>query len=214
MRIIKCRICDYNNPILYKKCRKCSTSLRIKTTISEKTETTKRMERLGFIHSNLTKIQEGISLIPEEEISYTRKQRVLYLLVINSVNECMDCFRCLEFLAKMGDFRSYGDIDLIKNMIEHVDSHDNNREDFFIDLNIKEQSYSTRLNYLRLIPQDKIQDDNCAICIEELKYENILVSSLPCGHVFHTDCVKEWIENNNTCPLGRCPIVSVERLIF
>ncbi len=49
----------------------------------------------------------------------------------------------------------------------------------------------------------------CAIC-----YEDILplarVSTLNCGHAYHRDCLKPWLDlNHNTCPLDRGTITSI-----
>ena len=37
----------------------------------------------------------------------------------------------------------------------------------------------------------------CSICLDSLKSE---VSTFPCGHIFHTDCIEKWLENGkNNC---------------
>lgn len=45
----------------------------------------------------------------------------------------------------------------------------------------------------------------CSICLDTLK-ENEKYIQLPCSensHCFHSDCIKEWLSRNNTCPLCR-----------
>ncbi len=46
-------------------------------------------------------------------------------------------------------------------------------------------------------------DDNhqCTICMEHFD-ENEKITTLPCKHFYHTDCIKPWLLNNNVvCPL-------------
>jgi hypothetical protein len=48
------------------------------------------------------------------------------------------------------------------------------------------------------------EDTHCSICKEEYKYNepnNCFV--LPCDHLFHEKCVKEWADKNRSCPLCR-----------
>lgn len=41
----------------------------------------------------------------------------------------------------------------------------------------------------------------CSICFNNIKsYHNGI---LPCGHMFHSDCILKWIERSSTCPLCR-----------
>mmetsp|Transcript_45832 Transcript_45832/g.111062 ORF Transcript_45832/g.111062 Transcript_45832/m.111062 type:complete len:132 (+) Transcript_45832:1-396(+) len=40
----------------------------------------------------------------------------------------------------------------------------------------------------------------CAICQEAIQDDLI---RLPCNHRFHLDCVKPWVEKENTCPTCR-----------
>jgi len=54
----------------------------------------------------------------------------------------------------------------------------------------------------------KRAEQECSICLEPLE-RNIEV--LPCGHVFHTGCVREWMAQEHfrqlpTCPICRRPI--------
>lgn len=49
--------------------------------------------------------------------------------------------------------------------------------------------------------QQNDQDDGkCAICLEEYK-DNSLLGILKCNHDFHTDCVKKWLKEKNSCPI-------------
>ena len=49
--------------------------------------------------------------------------------------------------------------------------------------------------------------DVCSICLSKMLFPR-LISTLPCGHKFHTKCIKPVIDNdyNARCPLCRAPI--------
>lgn len=38
----------------------------------------------------------------------------------------------------------------------------------------------------------------CSICLGDIEDER--VGDLNCGHVFHVECLKEWIQHKNACP--------------
>ncbi len=38
----------------------------------------------------------------------------------------------------------------------------------------------------------------CSICIENILDEDKDITK--CTHVFHKECIKKWLESNNTCP--------------
>ncbi|XP_052402242.1 RING finger protein 150 [Carassius gibelio] len=48
--------------------------------------------------------------------------------------------------------------------------------------------------------------DNCAVCIEDYK-PNDVVRILPCGHVFHKNCVDPWLQDHRTCPMCKMNIL-------
>ena len=48
---------------------------------------------------------------------------------------------------------------------------------------------------------DKLDGDkkDCTICLNSFKHgDKALI--LPCIHIFHTDCIKNWFKTQNTCP--------------
>eukprot|EP00286_Rhodomonas_abbreviata_P018742 CAMPEP_0181301132 /NCGR_PEP_ID=MMETSP1101-20121128/7259_1 /TAXON_ID=46948 /ORGANISM="Rhodomonas abbreviata, Strain Caron Lab Isolate" /LENGTH=336 /DNA_ID=CAMNT_0023406413 /DNA_START=442 /DNA_END=1448 /DNA_ORIENTATION=+ len=47
-------------------------------------------------------------------------------------------------------------------------------------------------------------DRTCIICREEMQHDH--AKKLPCDHVFHFDCLRSWLEENNTCPTCRTPV--------
>ena len=48
-------------------------------------------------------------------------------------------------------------------------------------------------------PENIIEQNHCPICLNNLK-NNV---TLPCGHSYHSECILNWIEKNNTCPICR-----------
>jgi len=45
----------------------------------------------------------------------------------------------------------------------------------------------------------------CIICMEEFQKQE-KVKILPCGHIFHGDCIKEWLLKQKTCPFCKSEI--------
>ena len=63
------------------------------------------------------------------------------------------------------------------------------------------------------LPETKIQDlsklkdtnKGCTICIEDFKINDIAIY-LPCFHLFHKNCIIDWIKKKPTCPLCKINI--------
>ena len=55
------------------------------------------------------------------------------------------------------------------------------------------------------VENDKSEVPNCCICLDEISLGSKTVL-LPCGHLFHDDCIVTWFKNNNTCPICRFEI--------
>jgi len=47
----------------------------------------------------------------------------------------------------------------------------------------------------------------CAICLAEYETGDLVISSKMCDHLFHRDCLLEWLEKNDKCPFCRVDMV-------
>ena len=48
---------------------------------------------------------------------------------------------------------------------------------------------------------------DCAVCQDQIKEEED-VTELPCGHIYHKDCVVPWLQRHANCPICRSEIGS------
>ena len=54
---------------------------------------------------------------------------------------------------------------------------------------------------VNVVPEEG--DQQCVICIEDIEEDE---TELPCGHVFHTKCLFEWLMQQDTCPVCRATL--------
>uniref|UniRef100_A0A915HY16 E3 ubiquitin-protein ligase hrd-1 n=1 Tax=Romanomermis culicivorax TaxID=13658 RepID=A0A915HY16_ROMCU len=67
------------------------------------------------------------------------------------------------------------------------------------------------VRYLQTLYPDAAADELtpdavCIICREEMRTQ---AKKLPCGHIFHTNCLRSWFQRQQTCPTCRLDILSV-----
>jgi hypothetical protein len=60
---------------------------------------------------------------------------------------------------------------------------------------------------VKLLKETIKETNECSICFEPMK-KNITIA-LPCGHIFHTKCIKQALIYNNKCPNCRRVITNV-----
>jgi len=53
--------------------------------------------------------------------------------------------------------------------------------------------------------EDEEEGDKCTICLSEFEVEED-VRRLPCMHLFHVECVDQWLSQNKRCPICRVDI--------
>ena len=63
-----------------------------------------------------------------------------------------------------------------------------------------------KLNIRRLNSTDDLLLDECSICLEKYKKKDQIID-LECNHVFHKECIKLWLNKNNSCPQCRENII-------
>ncbi|XP_010533061.1 PREDICTED: RING-H2 finger protein ATL80-like [Tarenaya hassleriana] len=55
-----------------------------------------------------------------------------------------------------------------------------------------------------------LESETCSICLQDfLGSSDMDLTQMPCSHVFHSDCVFEWLRKRNSCPLCRREISDV-----
>jgi hypothetical protein len=56
--------------------------------------------------------------------------------------------------------------------------------------------------------KDNMDGPHCSICLCEYEADDALVQ-LPCGHVYHRECIDSWTANHQKCPLCNFDLESV-----
>ncbi|KAG4106686.1 hypothetical protein H8356DRAFT_449044 [Neocallimastix lanati (nom. inval.)] len=62
-----------------------------------------------------------------------------------------------------------------------------------------------RFNSILYNPSEEVDEDeapSCSICMENYK-PGTRIKRLPCNHEFHPECITQWLETNNSCPICR-----------
>ena len=66
------------------------------------------------------------------------------------------------------------------------------------------------INSIRVIKVNKYDNiqlredssyDTCAICIETYSPEENVSTLQPCGHMYHEECIDNWMKKSVSCPL-------------
>ncbi|KAL3829927.1 hypothetical protein ACJIZ3_018729 [Penstemon smallii] len=52
-----------------------------------------------------------------------------------------------------------------------------------------------------------VSGGGCAICLEGFRL-GVGGKRIPCGHVFHSNCIAHWVSLHNSCPLCRFSVSS------
>jgi len=120
---------------------------------------------------------------------------------------CKICILVLAFrTSQMDGFDTYSnpedfDVNQYKNdlLLRHVVSAHRNGHTCHCGgkRNIEECSLDRMLS---VQPQSADSTENCSICIDEYGEDSSKLTELQCGHVFHRDCISQWLRNNGSCP--------------
>ncbi|XWS46541.1 hypothetical protein CRYUN_Cryun14cG0076600 [Craigia yunnanensis] len=63
------------------------------------------------------------------------------------------------------------------------------------------------LHKVKLGDIPRVSCERCVICLEELSlHEAMDLTSIPCSHLFHENCIVKWLNTSHLCPLCRFPM--------
>ncbi|KAI4381577.1 hypothetical protein MLD38_007638 [Melastoma candidum] len=91
-------------------------------------------------------------------------------------------------------------------------SHDSGAVDGFIGLQVIGLKSGTGYNSYQGELVLSSEDSDCCICLESY-VDGAELSSLPCNHHFHSECVSRWLLINATCPLCKSSILRGDTLV-
>ena len=55
--------------------------------------------------------------------------------------------------------------------------------------------------YKHIQKYESRKETECAICLEEFKGTDIIKAFHKCEHIFHKNCLREWLKQQKVCPL-------------
>lgn len=63
-----------------------------------------------------------------------------------------------------------------------------------------------------LIDEDEDESFDCTICLASVD-DGDMVGILPCSHIFHAECLAQWIQRRNVCPLCQTAEIASPRAV-
>lgn len=63
-----------------------------------------------------------------------------------------------------------------------------------------------------LVDEDEDESFDCTICLASVD-DGDMVGILPCSHIFHAECLAQWIQRRNVCPLCQTAEIASPRAV-
>ena len=145
------------------------------------------------------KIEKNVFITKEEKTLIIHKARNEFSIFGEVLKKQLENSNQLNILLLDLEINTTTITDTILD--SYYDQTDEAINNFYIAIEILE--LSTPLD--SLIPIIKVHQfdlDNCSICLENDNEQEISKIE-KCGHRFHTNCVKRWLVENNSCPICR-----------
>lgn len=70
---------------------------------------------------------------------------------------------------------------------------------------IEKNTFPHKYKKMKRVDPSEDNLEKCTICLSEFEEEEE-VRRLPCMHLFHVECVDQWLSTNKRCPICRVDI--------
>ena len=117
---------------------------------------------------------------------------------MNEINSLMNAFN--DFGINLNVNNGNVNNNANNNQQDEEDDNDNNISDF----DKKKQNLFLEMDeyqYKHIQKYESRKETDCAICLEEFKGIDIIKAFYKCEHIFHKNCLKNWLKRSNVCPL-------------
>ena len=121
---------------------------------------------------------------------------------INQINDLMNQFRDFGINLNLDNQNANVHVNYVNNNVE--ENNDNDDDNNLSDFNKKKQDLFLEMDeyqYKHIQKYDSRKETECAICLETFKGIDIIKAFYKCEHIFHKDCLKNWLKRSNVCPL-------------
>ena len=155
-----------------------------------------RIERLSNGANKVTKIiKDRNGNIIGQSVSLNNNNNPNNFNIMNNMNMNnmnMDMFG-MNMMNNMFGMMGMNNIGQMMNNMNDMNNNANNG----VDPNILNNLEVTKIEDV-----SKLNEDNkkCIICLEEFKQGDEGIY-LPCFHLFHKDCIREWLNAHDECPI-------------
>lgn len=156
-----------------------------------------------------------------KEMTETRKNDISYYDMSNNKTIIISPYiysTLINFLTTIST--QTGNFNNMKRLIDDVfwcidnwNDRDQNLLECSIIINRFLSEYAVEEN---LQPESRLRrvtctngDNDCIICLNEMETGSTQIS-LECGHLFHEECITDWLGINNTCPVCRREVREVD----
>ncbi|XP_074347248.1 putative E3 ubiquitin-protein ligase RHA4A [Apium graveolens] len=69
------------------------------------------------------------------------------------------------------------------------------------------QDLKDKLHAIVFDEELKARESLCCVCLGEFEMKEELKQLPSCKHIFHSNCICNWLSSSTTCPLCRCSLV-------
>ena len=177
---------DYiKNTIDNLKCPKCNQSFNV----NNNTSIDNGMESPIFLNINAPPLNPRHYFLRHNRIMQGRPRRnvINHFHEDDSDDDDLNEFRYLNLSER------------VRNLLQRIDeigSHLNSLKKG-LDKNILDNMEISKIKDVDKLDADK---KKCTICLEDyVNGDNSI--ALPCIHIFHANCIKTWLKENNSCPI-------------